>query len=89
MNAKSKELIEELKGIVMDLHRSAGTLDAIIQNIDECILDEKDPEYMRVYILHQMNFRLCSRQSQGHINLDDKELDIWKRLNESLKEESQ
>lgn len=88
MNAKSKEIIEELKGIVMDLHRSASQLDYAIQNIEE--LDGiKDMEFVSVSVKHHYNYRNDYKIHKQYHNIEERELDIWKRLIESLKEESQ
>ena len=84
MNTKSKELIEELKDIVMDLHRSASQLDDAIQAIEE--VNVNDNEFMRMFVLHQCNFRNDYKIHKQYDELEKREIDIWKRLIESLKE---
>ena len=87
MNAKSKELIEELKGIVMDLHRSASKLDDAIQSIEH--VDVKDNDFMSVYIQQQCKWRNDYKTNKQYHNIEEREIDIWIKLIESLKEESQ
>ena len=88
MNAKSKEIIEELKGIVMDLHRSASQLDNTIQNIED-MDDTKDMEFVSTFIRYHCNYRNDYKMKKQYHNIEEREIDIWIKLLESLKEESQ
>ena len=77
MNKNIKALIEELKGVVMDLHRSAGCLDRIVQDLE--LETESSEEYLKMYINTQRNYRRDYKKAAfGNIEL--KEYDIWKRI---------
>ena len=85
MNAKSKELIEVLESIVMDLHRSASQLDNTIQSIkDTC--DIHDVEFMLMSVKQHYRFRNDYKKYRQYDTIDEREIDIWNQLIESLKE---
>jgi hypothetical protein len=81
MDTNIKDLIEELKGVVLDLHRSAGNLDQLIQTIE---IEEGAPsnkeEYLKMYIRSQGLYREDFKKARGYNELDEKEKIIWKKL---------
>ena len=81
MNKETEKCIEELKEVVMDLHRSAGNLDSIIQAIES----EKDSseEYVKIMIASQCNWRHGLRKNE----LDKKEDIIWEQMIATFKKD--
>lgn len=81
MDAKMKDLIEELKGVVLNLHRSAGNLDQLIQAIE---IEEGPPsnkeDYLKMYIRSQGLYREDFKKALDYNKLDEKEKIIWKKL---------
>ena len=86
MTTNTTELIEELKGVVMDLHRSASQLDDAIQSIED--VDVNGTEYMRLFVSHQYNYRNDYKIHKQYDELEEREIDIWNRLIKSLNEEN-
>ena len=88
MNENTKKLIDDLKTIVRDLHRSAGKLDEMIQQIEMLPPNiVEDVEHFRIYLTYFAN----QRKDQKRIcygNLENLENLTWKELLESLKEEA-
>ena len=81
MNENTKTFIEELKKVVLDLHRSAGQLDEIIQSIEtEMENNDSDKNYMDMYISHMLRYRLDAKDSKGYNQLETRELAIWDQL---------
>lgn len=87
MKQNTKTCIEELKQIVMSLHRSASDLDAAIMKIEAEGLTLPPGEYRDLFIALMMEHRLMNKQILFN-DLDTKEFDIWNRLTESLSEET-
>ena len=83
MKENIKALIEELKGVVMDLHRSAGGLDRIVQDLE--LETESSEEYLKVYIAAQRNYRRDHKKA-AFGDVEQKEDDIWNRINEAISE---
>lgn len=82
MDENTKELIENLKQIVSELHRSAGQLDNIIQQIELEFVsrdDEIDAEYVRLYLATQRNYRKDTIRVRFK-DLEKKELSIWEQF---------
>lgn len=81
MDTKMKEFIGELKGVVLDLHRSAGNLDQLIQTIE---FEEGAPsnkeDYLKMYIRSQGLYREDFKKALGYNELDEKEKTIWEKL---------
>lgn len=89
MSENTKKLIEELKEVMMDLHRSAGQLDEAIRSIETEIEEESDTERIRYFIAAQANFRDTFIHHYSYTNLDQREKDLWnKLLIDNYKEES-
>ncbi|MDR1066199.1 MAG: hypothetical protein LBL35_02020 [Clostridiales bacterium] len=87
MDNKVKKSIEELKNAVLDLHRSAGQLDSVIQYIENEEEDASEKEYWKMFIKVQANYRREVKTRYG--DLDEKENEIWKKLTiEMEKDES-
>lgn len=87
MDENTKKLLEDLKKIVSDLHRSAGQLDDILQDIEIVSEGINDPEYMRAYILTHANYRKDAILVRFK-DLEKKERSIWEELRKTLKKES-
>jgi Mg2+ and Co2+ transporter CorA len=84
MNNNVKFAIGELKEVVMDLHRSAGRLDDIIQGIER---EEAENEpFFEMYIKAQAQYRGNIKTVFG--DLDAKETLIWEKLINLAKKES-
>ncbi len=87
MNEKTKQQIEELKSIVRDLHRSAGKLDDMIQQIELCASQETtDSKYMLLIAASYSGIRE-DKKRVGFGDLDKRETTAWTNLLESLREE--
>lgn len=72
-----KKEIEELKEVVMALHRSAGNLDEIICVLED--VEEGDEQYYKAYIKSQADYRKELREACFK-DLDKKEDDIWNSI---------
>ena len=90
MNDDVKNRLEELKSIVLSLHRSAGQLDEIIMSIENEINNNvyADKEFLRLFIKTQCDYR-NDKQLYSDLNeLDMKERIIWVKLIEAAKKGS-
>lgn len=78
--------IEELKAIVMDLHRSAAQLDDIIQRIE---LDKEthNDKYHLMFVRTEQLYREDLKRVRGYSDLEERERLIWQKLLENLKKE--
>lgn len=74
MDTKMNDLIEELKGVVLDLHRSAGNLDQLIQAIEDRTSLNKDDndDYLKAYVKIQSAYRGGFKIAHGYGSLDKK-----------------
>lgn len=88
MNTNITKSLDELKTIVMALHRSAGMLDDMIQMIELEACKEGDEEYLKMYIKQLFNYRKEGKKRKGYSELDEMEADIWARLLTDAREES-
>lgn len=79
MNTNIAKTLDELKTIVMALHRSAGELDKMIQEI-EVEAYEGNEEFLAIYIAQHRHYREASKERKGYSELDEMEADIWARL---------
>lgn len=82
MNKKAKEKLEELKEIVLDLHRSAGMLDRLIMNIES--ITGEDDKFNEVLINQQCRLRFDQLKATEFGNLTEKERTIWLNLIDSF-----
>ena len=83
LNEKQKGIIEDLKVIVLDLHRSAGDLDNMVQQIVAVASADDDEEYARVFMLSLSQYRKQFKMAHGYDNLEDKENETLSRLNQT------
>lgn len=77
------KLIEELKEIVLYLHRSAGNLDEVIQNIENGKNRSGD---LSTFIGVYRQYRVTCK-TLHYSNLDKRENDIWQKIVNTIKEE--
>lgn len=80
-----KEL-EELKAIVLDLHRSAGHLDGLIQGIEIGWEGMTDIE-KEFYLKDMLQYRLNTKRVNGYEQLETKEIEVWNNLIDTVKKE--
>ena len=82
MNDEIKNLIDELKEVVMELHRSAGNLDDCIQTMEQLLSEEdlNDKDCARFIIRSGNRSRAESDYNHQYYKLIDKENGIWQRL---------
>lgn len=88
MNEKAKEQIEKMKELVMQLHRSAGNLDQMIQDIEKEMYDISNADYLIHYIKAKQLWRTDIMRYHGFDNFAKDEEKIWKELIKAIKEES-
>lgn len=76
-----QRLVNRLKNVVTDLHKSAALTDMAIERI-ECKLNDgttKD-EPWDVYMLNRYIACQNSKNARGYHRLDGKEIEIWSEL---------
>ena len=83
LNEKQKGIIEDLKVIVLDLHRSAGDLDNMVQQMVVAANADDDEEYARIFMLSLSQYRKQFKMAHGYDNLEAKENEILSRLNQT------
>lgn len=92
MNERTKEQIINMKELVMRLHRSAGSLDQMIQKIEREINEKSDKDFMKDYLVHfiQANklYRADIMRYKGFDNFAKDEDKIWNDLIKAIKEGS-
>ena len=80
MNTNIEKTLDELKTIVMALHRSAGQLDELIRSIELETFGKEIDEYSIMYIRQLSEHRAQVKKCKGYSDLDEMETDIWARL---------
>lgn len=80
METNINKTLDELKTIVMALHRSAGQLDELIQQIELDAFKQTDEEHLQMFIKQCFNYRSYAKRCKGYSELDEMEADIWARL---------
>ena len=85
MNQKFNVAIEEMKGVMMNLYRSASELDRYIQNIESESMKDDNNDYIRMVVMMQQRYRIDSKKSNNRFDLDKQEKEAWDHLIESLK----
>jgi hypothetical protein len=80
VNEKVIKSIEELKRIVLDLHRSAGILDNMLQSIDEELESKGNIEYQNMFIKAQVRFYLDRKNFCDYGSLDQRTEQICYQL---------
>lgn len=87
MNTDINKTLDELKTIVMALHRSAGQLDELITSIELETFGKEIDEYSIMYIRQLYENRARIKKHKGYSDLDEMEADIWARLLTDVKNE--
>ena len=87
MNQKFNVAIEEMKGVMMNLYRSASDLDRFIRDIESESIkdDDNDNDYIRMVVMMKQRYRVDSKKSNNRFDLDKQEKEAWDHLIESLK----
>lgn len=88
MNEKAKEQIEKMKDLVMQLHRSAGNLDQMIQDIETDMNGVSNVDYLIHYIKAKQLWRTEIKRHCGFDNFAKDEAKIWNNLIKAIKEGS-
>lgn len=90
MNKNVSNAIDELKQIVMDLHRSAGQLDEMIQSIENEFYGRTDADnrYLKCFVTSRKNYRESVKEARNYNSLDAKEQFVWEKLIGAIKNES-
>lgn len=86
MNDNAKKQIEELKKIVLELHRSAGDLDAMVQCMEAELESQRNVTYNEMYVKTNMTYRETLKQAKYN-NLEERENLAWNALFDALKTE--
>ena len=87
MNENLKKSIDELKEVMMDLYRSAGTLDELIRLIEGTSEEYSDDvDYMNRFMKTQARFRMDHKHNAELDILEDRERSIWQDLIKSTEE---
>ena len=88
MRENIKEHIEELKEVVLELHRSAANLDEYVQMLEielgNPVLKNK---YADMLTKRYQTYRMEYKHTRGFDRLNEKENDIWMQLIASVNEE--
>lgn len=81
MREEIKKQIEEMKGIVLDLHRSAGNLDEQIRLLENELDDPGcNGVYVNMYVQHLCRHRNDFKLDRKYNDFDEKEDKIWQQL---------
>ena len=76
MSENVKKLIEELKEVMIELHRSAGNLDRAIREIER---DYTNTDDKLLFVKVQAKYRENSKHYLFN-NLEERENEIWQKL---------
>ena len=88
MRENIKEHIEELKEVVLELHRSAANLDEYVQMLEiELGNPALENKYADMLIKRCQTYRMVYKHDSGFNRLNEKENDIWMQLIASVNEE--
>ena len=82
--------VNKLKDVVMNLHRSAGQLDQMIQSIELELFgrEEIDKEYLEAFVKSQMQYRESCKTAKEFHTLDEREEFYWEKLLQTIEKES-
>ena len=81
MNEKLKESLDKLKEVMMDLYRSAGTLDESIRIIEGTSEEySDDADFMNRFMKTQARFRMDHKHNAELDILDLRERSAWQDL---------
>ena len=82
-----KEALQDLQKEVLDLHRKAGILDCILEQIGIEGAMNNDPKYLEAYIQAQRNYYDDMTKARGYNTLEEQEKQYWNDLCNSCKGE--
>lgn len=87
MDKNIQKRLDKLKEVVMNLHRSAGQLDQMIQSIEVELVgkDEIDKEWLMIFVKSQEDYRENYKTAHEYHILDEKEEFYWEKLIETIK----
>ena len=71
-----KEALQDLQQEVLDLHRKAGALDLILEQIGIDGDMNNDPRYLEMYVKAQMNYYQDLMKARGYNTLQEKEKQV-------------
>ena len=82
--------VNKLKDVVMNLHRSAGQLDQMIQSIENELYgrEEIDKEFLMLFVKSQEQYRESYKTACEYHILDEKEEFYWEKLIDAIKKGS-
>lgn len=81
MSTRREELIEELKGIRNELHRSANDLDQLLRDLNYTLdLEPDDPEFNLALVSTKIKYREHLSEKRGWSTLSELEAKIWNEL---------
>lgn len=82
--------VNELKDVVMNLHRSAGQLDQMIQSIELELFgrEEIDKKYLEAFVKSKMAYRENFKTAKGYHTLDEREEFYWEKLLQTIEKGS-
>lgn len=86
MNEKTKNVIEELKALTLDMYRSAGKLDEMIQTIETEAMED-DEMFVQLVIKNSVSYR-NDFKTVVFGDLDAKENRLLKKLVKAIETES-
>ena len=78
--------VDKLKEVVMNLHRSAGQLDQLIQSIENELYgrEEIDKDFLMVFVKSQEQYRESFKTAKEYHILNEKEEFYWEKLIEAI-----
>lgn len=82
--------VDKLKEVVMNLHRSAGQLDQMIQSIENELYgrEEIDKDFLKVFIKSQEQYRKDFKTVKEYHTLDEREEFYWEKLIQAIEKGS-
>ncbi len=86
--SRAESAIKELRSVVMNLYRSAGNLDTILQSIELELDDTKSSSpYTEMFCRSKQMYREDVKNAAGFNSLDEAEAEAWSKLLEALHKE--
>lgn len=82
--------VDKLKEVVMNLHRSAGQLDQLIQSIENELFgrEEIDKDFLMAFVKSQAQYRESFKTAKEYHILDEKEEFYWEKLLQAIEKGS-
>ena len=84
---KFNEAFNNLQQEVLDLHRKAGILDCVLEQIGIEEAMNNDPKYLEAYIQERWNYYDGMTKACGYDTLEEQEKQYWNDLYNSCKGE--